>query len=305
MSENLNSVQLVTPDLDKQISIPKNTSGGNKAKIKKMVVADPGLGMEFTLESDTDIASFSITFRLGQAAGVYHHRVTFSMGAQIDAEDPTNTKMDLSAPFVFVVPFIDTNYINDLGIEQNPNENIYYDINVQYFKMDAAKKLIHYTSFSHADSVENDQIQMNNKKFKGYLNGHEITGVSQRNPQEGDNAMAYEKVLFHAKGSAFDLTFPATATQIKGSSTFLYLNSHDMPSNYSMEAIIGKFKVDDKGFCWMPYTQASDINAINENTHISIQPWDGPGIHSNVINLNFYPATPFSASTGAVEIRLE
>jgi hypothetical protein len=295
-NEYVNDVWLDIPTLEQAIEVPKNPTGGNKAKIKKMVVADPGLGLQIKLDVDPSVSDrtncFVIIFHLGKknADGVieYHHQVIISSNVI------TGT-LDLSDELIFVVPFIDTRYVADTQSELD------YKIRIEYREND-----IFLAGFERADILLKEDIS-STQQFTCTVNGGTHSPPFQNpTPPADPNAMKYTNVLFHKSGGSFELSFPSHITNLSSSIAHLNKNGDAEGANYTIQALKpDTFTVHDKGFSWLTYPKSTENNAEVTSTNINIEPFVDTSPNTGIVNLN-YPVgiDPVNPATEQVRISL-
>ena len=291
----MSTVTLEVSELTTPISVPSNPTGGNKATIKKMVVADPGLGMQIKMDCDSSIASqinaFLLIFYLGkkneQQQVEYHHQVNVR-------SNTTNGALDLSQDLIFVAPFIDTRYAEDTDTELD------YRVRIEYHNNDSCL-----AAFEKAGVIPKADI-FSNKQFSCKLDGqlnspHIITPA----PPSESNAIKYSRVLFHELGGSFELSFPAAASLLSSSYSYL-LKTEAENSNYKIMALKPDyFSIHDKGFSWLPYPRSVENNQEVTETSISIEPFIADSPETEIVNLN-YPVSilPVTPATGNVQLVL-
>ncbi|MEL6653155.1 MAG: hypothetical protein AAFQ87_20320, partial [Bacteroidota bacterium] len=169
--------------------------------MKKLIIADPGVGFELQItetEFTNEVMSMAISVKLGPSATNYHHTTNIGIGV-------LNGKMDLSEPYVFVVPFVDPNFNRETGAYS-------FEINVSLYSNPDNAGEHHLVSIPISGSHAVPEVDRQ-KQFSCKLNGQSPTFINPLPtplPELTGNNVAYYDILTHQLGNVFRVQFPAS-----------------------------------------------------------------------------------------------
>ena len=235
--QSLEKVQLDIPDLLTPIDIgSSNSSGGNKAKIKKMVVADPGLGVLINFEAgpQADFNEIKLHFELGRMVGsqfIIHHEADFS--TSINPLSSILFPLDL----IFVTPFVDSNFLHE------PSEDLYFKLNVSYIKTSIDIHTFYMEEPALVEMLEKHKtLDYNLPSTESYL-----SQVGPINPIE------FSRILFHTDGTAWESSFPDPNTDYSDVFTIVkaYPSGEELGS-HDFEAVLDNITTTSKAITWIP-----------------------------------------------------
>lgn len=286
----MNSVTILGSDFPQATSTPP--SGGSKAKLSQMIIADPGVAFKLNFELDANFLehtrSIAISFSLGPSANEMHHHTNIGISTA------QNELLDLTQDFVFVIPFIDPAFNIETG-------NYHYELRVEFF--DNSSHIIlgpqYWTPFF-SGAISSNLVKRTGQ-FSLTLDGQSPEYINPTNPATGDPVL-YSHILFHQLGAAYSVQLPAiTEDQVTAAGLHFWVNMDE-----SRICNVALFHAEEThtfnmnqeaGFIWMTYPRTTQGLTLS-SAQINVEPFPQD---LGVSNLNYIEET-VSAVSGAVVI---
>lgn len=264
MPDSNNKVSIVgySESVPPVITVAKGGKKG-RAKVSKMIVADPGVALEVELlDLPEGFASTEIViyFKIGDSASHLPHQAEFRMNAY-------NGSLDLSEPFVILLPFVDSNYPNETQI------NLFFQIQIDLNDQNEAP-LVQFDFGT--NPVNNLSIQSTPLAIKLKVGGVYAEDPFQSPHDLEGNNLHFQKLLIHKLGTVFKLNIPAQdVTTINP--MFIYLMKNEDTSSNShvrLRAVGGEMSLNlEPAFGFLPYFRKVGDTSGVQSVQINVEPF--------------------------------
>lgn len=260
-----NSIVSITGYSESVPSIITAAKGGKKgrAKVSKMIVADPGVALEVEILDlpEAFVSSEMILyFKIGDSTSHMPHQAEFRMNA-------FDGSLDFSEPLVLLLPFIDSNYQNETQI------NLYFHI--QILLNDQSDVPLVEFDFG-ARPLNRLSIQNSPLTIKLKVDGVYLEDPFQSPSDLAGNNLHFQKLLFHRLGTVFKLNIPGQdVAQINPMIIYLMKNEDtNSDSHVSLEAVGGQMSLNlEPAFGFLPYFRKKDDTSGLQSVQINVEPF--------------------------------
>ena len=247
----------------------KKPGKSDKATLKTMVIADPGVAFVLSLDLPgyaDRVTRMTLSFTLGPSAEEVHHRVDIGLGV------PSGL-LDLSQDLLFVTPFIDAHYGQEISQSQTP---FFFTLNIQLFQGSTLILPGAEDPWTLSFSGETPAAMVKAGTFRLLSAPGSSLPLHTPSPVDDPHPVTYSDILYHQEGLTYRLLLPPV-TQDAATNAITRLWVNGSPAHFCNMGLAASteldhpFSMDEHCLVWMPYPHTKGEAFTLSTGHINVE----------------------------------